>query len=309
MKVKQVSFSVSCRWIKSFLPSSSSFARVLPRVGDDVTDLIARESHRRFCHLRPLLDIFLLTGELLRPVKAFDIDETRSVFPNLSRRNIVAGTYCFCQSSDIPPKPTQARNDNLGKQLQTQHQKEKNSVLGALPRTKVLWQLWWSRPHPPLFHECTKRPREPARFQVNTAGSPRLLPKRSHNNSRAKIEQTKLTNVTSLIFWKHDLSWIAVLSHSSGVRASDGGYEHVVHLIRTVGLRATASACTSCNVVFLSTTSVNVSKHRQENNMILSYLTCSFELGSTHVPLLLCCFLYTFEHGRPDSWPNRFWSR
>ena len=38
---------------------------------------------------------------ILRPAKTFHMDETRSVFPNLSCRKIVHGMYCVCQSSPI----------------------------------------------------------------------------------------------------------------------------------------------------------------------------------------------------------------
>ena len=55
-----------------------------------------------------------------------------------------------------------------------------------------------------------------------------------------------------------DLSWIVFLSHSSGVRVSECGQEQVPHLVKTVGLKAPVSVRTPCNIVTLSTTSVNV---------------------------------------------------
>ena len=48
--------------------------------------------------LRPLLEILLLATELLRTTAAFHIDETRSVFPNLSCREIVDCSHCIGKS-------------------------------------------------------------------------------------------------------------------------------------------------------------------------------------------------------------------
>ena len=48
--------------------------------------------------LRPLLEIFLTTSELLLMTEAFHIDETRSVFPNLSWREIVDCSHCTGKS-------------------------------------------------------------------------------------------------------------------------------------------------------------------------------------------------------------------
>ena len=42
-----------------------------------------------------------------------------------------------------------------------------------------------------------------------------------------------------------------------GVRVSECGKEQILHLSRTAGLQATVSVCAPCNVVSLSTTSVN----------------------------------------------------
>ena len=48
--------------------------------------------------LRPLLKIPLFAREVLRTTKAFHTDETRSVFPNLSCREIVDRSHCVGES-------------------------------------------------------------------------------------------------------------------------------------------------------------------------------------------------------------------
>ena len=48
--------------------------------------------------LRPLLEILLTTSELLLTTEAFHIDETRSVFPNSSWREIVDCSHCTGKS-------------------------------------------------------------------------------------------------------------------------------------------------------------------------------------------------------------------
>ena len=42
------------------------------------------------------------------------------------------------------------------------------------------------------------------------------------------------------------------------VRVSECGQEQILHLTKTVGLKATVSVCTPCNVVSLLTTSVKL---------------------------------------------------
>ena len=59
-----------------------------------------------------------------------------------------------------------------------------------------------------------------------------------------------------MITYDH-LSCIVLTGHSGGVRVSECGKERVLYLTKTVGLKATVSVCTPCNVVSLSTTSVN----------------------------------------------------
>ena len=51
--------------------------------------------------LRPLLKIFLFASQFLRTTKALHVSQTWSVFPKLSCRETVDGTYCFCQFSLI----------------------------------------------------------------------------------------------------------------------------------------------------------------------------------------------------------------
>ena len=48
--------------------------------------------------LRPLLEILLFAREFLRTTQALHIDETRSVFPNLSCREIVDRSHCISES-------------------------------------------------------------------------------------------------------------------------------------------------------------------------------------------------------------------
>ena len=67
-------------------------------------------------------------------------------------------------------------------------------------------------------------------------------------------------NIEVKVMIQYDfLSWIVFLSHYSGarVRVREGGYEQMLQLIRNGRLGATVSVCIPCNVVLLSTTSVN----------------------------------------------------
>ena len=117
-------------------------------------------SKERFRLLRPLLEIFLLASELLRPIETFRVNETRSVFPNMSCREIVDGTHCCCQSGLIGNLGFQrdhfllkfcdnllncqrnpSRIDNVSNNSKL-HTRCETGVSRAHLQTKVLWQLW-----------------------------------------------------------------------------------------------------------------------------------------------------------------------
>ena len=61
------------------------------------------------------------------------------------------------------------------------------------------------------------------------------------------------------------LSWIALWSHSSGARVSESGKEQIRD--GNVGLNATVSVSTACNVVSLWTTGVNSNKKMEIEKM------------------------------------------
>ena len=60
--------------------------------------LLDHTSKECFRLLRTLLEILLTSSEFLRTSKTFHIDETRSVFPNLSCREIVDCSHCTGKS-------------------------------------------------------------------------------------------------------------------------------------------------------------------------------------------------------------------
>ena len=65
-------------------------------------------------------------------------------------------------------------------------------------------------------------------------------------------------NETKVMIIHDYLPWILILNHSSGVSVSECGQEHILLLlIKTVGMKATVSVCTPCNVV---STRVNFDK-------------------------------------------------
>ena len=140
---------------------------------------------------RPL-HIFLLANKLHRPTKAFQDRETRSVFPNLSCREIVDGTYCFCQSRLIGNLCSQRDHFlsklclNLGQTTAKLHTRCETCVSRASPQTMVLWHMWCLE-H--LLLCCSTKTKSLLAFPTSDAPI-ELLNCPPRNMRRATIQQT-----------------------------------------------------------------------------------------------------------------------
>ena len=84
------------------------------------------------------------------------------------------------------------------------------------------------------------------------------------------------------------VSWIVFLSHSSATRASESGSEQIQQMIKTLGLNATVSVCTPCNVVsLLSRTLIFLKKFFSHDDCTLGCKTREQKRGRTNKLMVL----------------------
>ena len=187
---------------------------------------------------RPLLKLFHFAREFLRTTETFHVNETRSVFPNLSCRGIVDGTYCFCRSILIFQ-----RDDFLLELCDNLFNRNRHSRIDNKSTHK-------QNPRQ-MRHQCFSCLLLRQGLRISSCAfarrTPRELDKQTCplESSQAHHQATKDDQRYATMMFFHDyLSWIVFWSHSGGVRVSEGGEEQILHLIRTVGLKATVSVCT-----------------------------------------------------------------
>ena len=143
-------------------------------------------------------------------------------------RKLLVDDRQLLRVGNIPPESaTWANNIKL-------HTRCETIVSRAPPLTKMMRQLWWSRPPPPDLSLSTKTV---CIVALTTSGAPVQIPSSpAHHATRDKQRSNNQCHATIMIKYDH-FSWIVFVSHSGGVRVSE------------CGLKATGSVCTSCNVV------------------------------------------------------------